>query len=61
MFSNKLRPRLLLAAALVTAPHCFAQEEIKIDPTAKATPFPHFWEQMFGSGRAILTLARELP
>ena len=23
---------------------------------AAATPFPHFWEQMFGSGRAILSL-----
>jgi xylan 1,4-beta-xylosidase len=27
-----------------------------IDAQAGTTPFPHFWEQMFGSGRAILTL-----
>ncbi len=27
-----------------------------VDPTAPAHPFPHFWEQMFGSGRAVLTL-----
>lgn len=27
-----------------------------IDPSAPAHPFPHFWEQMFGSGRAILSL-----
>jgi xylan 1,4-beta-xylosidase len=33
-----------------------AQESISIDATAKATPLPHFWEQMFGSGRAILSL-----
>jgi xylan 1,4-beta-xylosidase len=33
-----------------------AIEEIQIDAHAAATPFPHFWEQMFGSGRAILTL-----
>jgi xylan 1,4-beta-xylosidase len=33
-----------------------AQEQIQIDVTAQTTPFPHFWEQMFGSGRAILTL-----
>ena len=33
-----------------------AQEQIQIDATAPTTPFPHFWEQMFGSGRAILTL-----
>src|ERR1700722_9794004 len=29
---------------------------IAIDATAAAHPFPHFWEQMFGSGRAILSL-----
>lgn len=34
----------------------FAQEQIQIDATAQTTPFPHFWEGMFGSGRAILTL-----
>src|ERR1700733_1861533 len=27
-----------------------------IDDSAPAHPFPHFWEQMFGSGRAILSL-----
>jgi xylan 1,4-beta-xylosidase len=32
------------------------QETIAIDAHAQATPFPHFWEEMFGSGRAILTL-----
>ena len=32
------------------------QEKVEIDAQAQATPFPHFWEQMFGSGRAILTL-----
>ena len=31
-------------------------ETIKIDAAAPAHPFPHFWEKMFGSGRAILTL-----
>jgi xylan 1,4-beta-xylosidase len=29
---------------------------IEIDAAAPAHPFPHFWEQMFGSGRAILSL-----
>jgi len=33
-----------------------AQEKIEIDAQAQTTPFPHFWEQMFGSGRAILSL-----
>ena len=32
------------------------QEIITIDVNAPGTPFPHYWEQMFGSGRAILSL-----
>jgi xylan 1,4-beta-xylosidase len=37
---------------------CRAQqvEHITVDAKAHATPFPHFWEQTFGSGRAILSL-----
>jgi xylan 1,4-beta-xylosidase len=31
-------------------------ETIQVDLHAKGQPFPHFWEQMFGSGRAILAL-----
>jgi len=31
-------------------------ETIEVDPSAPSHPFPHFWEQMFGSGRAILSL-----
>jgi xylan 1,4-beta-xylosidase len=31
-------------------------EVIVVDEAAPAHAFPHFWEQMFGSGRAILTL-----
>ena len=29
---------------------------IDVNAAAAARPFPHFWEQMFGSGRAILSL-----
>lgn len=49
------------AALLATQP-AFAQatanspETVTINARAAATPFPHFWEQMFGSGRAALTL-----
>ena len=32
------------------------QEKILIDTHAATTPLPHFWEKMFGSGRAILSL-----
>jgi xylan 1,4-beta-xylosidase len=31
-------------------------EHLSIDANAATTPFPHFWEQTFGSGRAILSL-----
>jgi xylan 1,4-beta-xylosidase len=33
-----------------------ATEQLTIDAKAPTTPFPHFWEQTFGSGRAILAL-----
>lgn len=31
-------------------------ETLQIDASAHATPLPHFWEHLFGSGRAILSL-----
>lgn len=50
--------RLHLAAALLlTATAASAQiEHITVDAHAATTPFPHFWEQTFGSGRAVLAL-----
>ena len=50
---------LTLLLALVLAPVCGqaqAVSTIQVDAAAPAHPFPHFWDQMFGSGRAILTL-----
>jgi xylan 1,4-beta-xylosidase len=32
------------------------QETITVDAHAAGKPFPHFWEQMFGSGRAELSM-----
>src|SRR6185437_13592335 len=32
------------------------QQSLTIDARAPTTPFPHFWERTFGSGRAILAL-----
>src|SRR5579871_6258508 len=32
------------------------QEIIEVDLNSPAQPFPHYWERMFGSGRAILSL-----
>jgi xylan 1,4-beta-xylosidase len=47
---------LLLLSSLAGASASYTQEHVAIDAGAPTTPFPHFWEQMFGSGRAILTL-----
>ncbi|MGC2639964.1 MAG: glycosyl hydrolase family 39 [Acidobacteriaceae bacterium] len=33
-----------------------AQETIAVDAHAAGTPLPHFWEEMFGSGRANLAM-----
>ncbi|MGC1635965.1 MAG: hypothetical protein WA744_10975, partial [Candidatus Acidiferrales bacterium] len=51
----------LLLLVAVSRTHAAPQqtpsvETIKVDLHAKGEPFPHFWEQMFGSGRAILAL-----
>ncbi len=43
---------LLSASAWAQA----SPQTVKIDINAPTHPFPHFWEQMFGSGRAILSL-----
>ena len=43
-----------LGAVLVSG--SLAAQTVEIDAKAKTTPFPHYWEQMFGSGRAILSL-----
>ena len=48
-----------LGMVLYAAPFASAQapqETISIDVNAPGTPFPHYWEKMFGSGRAILSL-----
>lgn len=46
---------LILAACLLPI-RVLAQETVRIDAAAKATPFPHFWERMFGSGHATLAM-----
>ena len=49
-------PRIFALAMLAFATLAPAQERLTIDAHATTTPFPHFWEQTFGSGRAILSL-----
>jgi xylan 1,4-beta-xylosidase len=53
-------PRVIVLAIILTVVSVVAaetpRETIVIDAAAPATPLPHFWEHMFGSCRAILTL-----
>ena len=60
MHHCKFRSLIFATAALLFVTVCplaaSAQESIQIDAHAATTPFPHFWEQTFGSGRAILAL-----
>ncbi len=51
-----LSTTLALAAGVTIGTPLLAQEQVQIDASAPTTSFPHFWEQMFGSGRAILSL-----
>jgi xylan 1,4-beta-xylosidase len=64
---SSIRYSSFLLAILCLSGNCiFAQaqnatqtmrvEKIEIDANAAGHPFPHFWEQMFGSGRAVLAL-----
>ena len=46
----------LLLFGLEAQPPSPPVEEIALDANAASRPFPHFWEQVFGSGRAILSL-----
>jgi xylan 1,4-beta-xylosidase len=55
---------IVLAVVLAIPSFALSQEsvpgdvqfDVAIDARAQTTPFPHFWEQMFGSGHAILSL-----
>jgi xylan 1,4-beta-xylosidase len=55
-FPKALISGLLIFILSVSAYSQSSAQQIVIDVNAAATPFPHFWEQMFGSGRAILSL-----
>ncbi|MEP6938667.1 MAG: glycosyl hydrolase family 39 [Rudaea sp.] len=56
---QRLKPRVLcgvLAAMMMATAASTPAETVTIDAKATTRAFPHFWEQMFGSGRAILAL-----
>jgi xylan 1,4-beta-xylosidase len=54
----RIRVALLAGLAFFTTPFARSQtsQAIEVDVNAPSHPFPHFWERMFGSGRAILSL-----
>src|SRR5712672_639098 len=53
----RLSMALLVLTLAVTRVDAQAGEgRITVDAAAPTRPFPHFWERMFGSGRAALTL-----
>src|SRR6476661_1150681 len=47
---------LLVSFSGILAAAQIQKELVVVDSQAQSHPFPHFWEHMFGSGRAILTL-----
>lgn len=57
MRSSNPRAIAWLALGLALAPLAAqAGDTVSVDATAPTRPFPHFWEHMFGSGRALLSL-----
>jgi xylan 1,4-beta-xylosidase len=46
----------VLCALILSFTLLASAENITVDASAPTHPFPHFWEQMFGSGRAVLSL-----
>ena len=46
----------LLVFGLGGQPPAETMQEIILDASAPSRPFPHYWEQVFGSGRATLSL-----
>jgi len=50
----KSRAAFLIAVCTMTL--SAAAQQVTIDAAAPGRPFPHFWEQVFGSGRANLAL-----
>jgi xylan 1,4-beta-xylosidase len=47
---------LLVGAAGLSSQQTLVTEEITVDALSAPRPFPHYWEQVFGSGRAVLSL-----
>jgi xylan 1,4-beta-xylosidase len=53
---NRASAAILAISAFIAVPQGRAADIVTIDASAPSHPFPHFWETMFGSGRAALSL-----
>jgi xylan 1,4-beta-xylosidase len=53
---NTAKKLLFLVTFACALSYSASAEDVTIDANAPHHPLPHFWEQMFGSGRAILSL-----
>jgi len=51
-----MKAAILVALACLAPVIAWSDEEVVVDASAAHHPFPHYWEKMFGSGRAILAL-----
>jgi xylan 1,4-beta-xylosidase len=47
---------LVTVVAVLSSQQALDTEEVTVHAQAPWRPFPHYWEQVFGSGRAILSL-----
>src|SRR5271165_2194190 len=57
MHVTGLRFAAKFVVGLVLCAQAFGQAvPVVVDASAPGTPLPHFWEKMFGSGRAVLAL-----
>ena len=52
----QILPAFLVLWPISTPIHAQQPEHITLEAHAITTPFPHFWEQIFDSGRATLAL-----
>jgi len=56
LLASGLLVTVLLGSVIQSQAQSQSPQTIMIDAKSPGTPFPHFWEQMFGSGRAALAL-----
>jgi len=59
LFISRINPVLAFFLGTVSSfANITTSQTVEIDVNAAAMPFPHFWEKMFGSGRANFVAAR---